>query len=91
MAAYLIALEAVNNAVRHSSARACTVSLTREGGDLLVNVRDDGQGLADERPGGVGLVSMRERAEEVGGTCLVTSDETGTLVAARLPLGGEGG
>ena len=91
VAAYLIALEAVNNAVRHSAARACTVSLTREGGDLLVHVRDDGQGLADERPGGVGLVSMRERAEEVGGTCLVTSDETGTLVAARLPLGGEGG
>jgi signal transduction histidine kinase len=91
VAAYLIALEAVNNAVRHSAARACTVSLTREGGDLLVHVRDDGQGLADERPGGVGLVSMRERAEEVGGTCVVTSDETGTLVAARLPLGGEGG
>jgi two-component system, NarL family, sensor kinase len=90
VAAYLISLEAVNNAVRHSAARACTVSLIREGGDLLVQVRDDGQGLADERPGGVGLVSMRERAEEVGGTCVVTSDETGTLVAARLPLGGEG-
>ena len=34
---------------------------------------------------------MRERAEEVGGTCVVTSDETGTLVEARLPLGVEGG
>jgi signal transduction histidine kinase len=91
VAAYLIALEAVNNAVRHSAARACTVSFTREGGDLLLRVRDDGQGLADERPAGVGLVSMRERAEEVGGTCVVTSDETGTLVDARLPLGVEGG
>jgi signal transduction histidine kinase len=67
------------------------VSLTREDGDLVVHVRDDGQGLADERPGGVGLVSMRERAGEVGGICVVTSDETGTLVAARLPLGGDGG
>ena len=91
MAAYRIALEAVTNAVRHSGARACTVTLARDDGDLLVRVRDDGQGLADGRPAGVGLVSMRERAEELGGTCIVTSDETGTLVDARLPLGDGGG
>ena len=91
VAAYRIALEAVTNAVRHSSARACTVNLARDGGDLLVRVRDDGQGLADGRPAGVGLVSMRERAEELGGTCIVTSDETGTLVDARLPLDVGGG
>jgi len=54
-------------------------------------VRDDGRGLGDRGRAGVGLVSMRERAEELGGTCEVTSDETGTLVAARLPLGTGGG
>ncbi len=91
VAAYRIALEAVTNAVRHSGARACTVTLARDAGDLLVRVQDDGQGLADGRPAGVGLVSMRERAEELGGTCIVTSDETGTFVAARLPLGDGGG
>jgi two-component system, NarL family, sensor kinase len=80
-------LEAVTNAVRHSGARACTVTLAREEGDLLVRVRDDGGGLAEDRRAGVGLESMRERAEELGGTCLVTSDGAGTRVEARLPLG----
>jgi signal transduction histidine kinase len=87
VAAYRIALEAVTNAVRHSGARACTVVLRREDGQLRVRVEDDGQGLAATRPAGVGLVSMRERAEELGGTCTVTSTEQGTVVEALLPLG----
>ena len=87
VAAYRIALEAVTNAVRHSRARACTVDLRREDGHLHVRVEDDGQGLAAARPAGVGLVSMRERAEELGGTCTVTSTDRGTVVDALLPLG----
>ncbi len=86
VAAYRIALEAVTNAVRHSGARACTVTLTREGDILLLRVRDDGRGLAEGRPAGVGLGSMRERAEELGGTFAVVSDARGTLVTVRLPL-----
>jgi signal transduction histidine kinase len=55
-----------------------------------VTVRDDGWGLpADARPG-VGLVSMRRRAEELGGSLNLTSpvgeDGAGTVVTARLPL-----
>ena len=80
VAAYRIVLEAVTNAVRHSGARACTVALRRDGGDLLVRVRDDGAGSGRRPPAGVGLFSMRERAEELGGTCTVTSDARGTLV-----------
>jgi signal transduction histidine kinase len=87
VAAYRIVLEAVTNAIRHSGARACTVSLQRVGHDLRVQVRDDGRGLAADRRTGVGLFSMRERAEELGGACTVTSDASGTLVDARLPLG----
>ena len=87
VAAYRIALEAVTNAVRHSHARACTVALRRQDGHLHVRVEDDGQGLAATRPAGVGLVSMRERAEELGGTCTVTSTEGGTVVDVLLPLG----
>jgi two-component system, NarL family, sensor kinase len=91
VAAYRIVLEAVTNAVRHSGARACTVTLDREADELRVRVRDDGDGLAEDRRAGVGLESMRERAEELGGTCVVTSDGTGTLVDARLPVGTNGG
>ena len=90
VAAYRIAMEAVTNAVRHSDAETCTVTLRRDDGVLQVLVRDTGTGLA-ETPGlGVGLSSMKERAEELGGSCTVTSGPgTGTVVEARLPLGGE--
>ena len=58
---------------------------------LLVQVRDTGRGLAVKRGPGVGLTSMRERAEELGGAFSVASDDRGTLVEARLPIvtGGE--
>ena len=91
VAAYRITLEAVTNALRHSGAERCTVSLQREDGTLLLRVRDTGRGLAADPGAGVGLTSMRERAEELGGTCTVTSGDTGTLVEVRLPISGEGG
>ncbi len=54
---------------------------------LHVRVQDTGVGLAPAAAPGVGLSSMRERAEELGGTCTVTSTAgTGTLVEAMLPL-----
>lgn len=87
VAAYRIVLEAVTNATRHSGARVCTVTLRRECGRLRVRVQDDGAGMAEGRPAGVGLSSMGERAEELGGTCTITTDARGTLVEALLPLG----
>ena len=86
VAAYRIVLEAVTNALRHSGARACTVTLVRNEADLLVEVRDDGQGVVADHPAGVGLGSMRERAEELGGSCTVISGADGTRIVARLPL-----
>jgi signal transduction histidine kinase len=51
-----------------------------------VVVRDDGCGAVAPRPGGVGLASMRERAEAVGGTLNIESvPGCGTLVRAVLP------
>jgi two-component system, NarL family, sensor kinase len=91
VAAYRIALEAVTNALRHSDAESCTVTLRREDGVLLLRVRDTGRGLAADPGAGVGLTSMRERAEELGGTCVVTWGDDGTVVEARLPVSGEGG
>jgi hypothetical protein len=54
---------------------------------VLVDVVDDGRGLPDHLVAGVGLASMRERAAELGGRCVVDSDGNGTRVHALLPLG----
>lgn len=89
VAAYRIAVEAVTNAVRHADARTCAVRLTAAD-HLIVEVTDDGHGLYHaSRPGGTGLESMRERAEEVGGELwLASAQPRGTVVRAELPLRG---
>ncbi|WP_374456393.1 sensor histidine kinase [Nocardioides sp.] len=88
VAAYRIVVEAVNNVQRHSGADRCTVVLSRGGGDLHVEVADTGSGLAPDRRAGVGLSSMRERAEELGGSFeVVPRPGGGTVVRVRLPLG----
>lgn len=86
VAAYRIAGEAVANAVRHSGARTIRVRLCREADALLVLIADDGSGLASDHDPGVGLASMRQRSEELGGTLDVHSSTDGTTVTARLPL-----
>ena len=87
VAAYRIALEAVNNSLRHGRAHLCTVALHRRPGALEVDVHDDGIGLGNGWARGVGLDSMQERAEELGGTCTVSSNpRRGTRVHAVLPL-----
>jgi signal transduction histidine kinase len=86
VAAYRIVLEALANVARHAQARTCRVCL-RVAEMLEVEVSDDGVGLPAERPTGVGLVSMRERAAELGGTCLIESMPAGGVrVLARLPM-----
>ncbi|WP_189202659.1 ATP-binding protein, partial [Couchioplanes azureus] len=53
-----------------------------------VEVADDGVGIPAGTPTGVGLVSLRERAAELGGDCRIECpDGGGTVVTARLPLG----
>jgi signal transduction histidine kinase len=99
-AAFRIADEALNNVVRHAGARRCTVSVSA-GPSLLVVVADDGVGCdsgpaAGSPPGspaagpdcraGVGLGSMRERAERLGGTFALEPRQPGTAVVAELPL-----
>jgi signal transduction histidine kinase len=54
---------------------------------LCLSVEDDGSGLPAECRMGVGLASMRERAEELGGACLIGRGPThGTSVVATVPL-----
>jgi signal transduction histidine kinase len=89
VAAYRIGTEAMTNAVRHAGAATCSLRLVG-GPDLTVVVEDDGRGLPAERRAGVGLNSMRERAAELGGECLVEPRPGGgTRVVARLPLAAE--
>jgi two-component system, NarL family, sensor kinase len=94
VAAYYIAREALTNAARHARARSCRVHLALQDGpervELRLEITDDGVGLPDERHLGVGLSSMRERVEELGGKFSVESPpEGGTRVLARLPVGKE--
>lgn len=87
VAAYRIVAEALTNVVRHADARHCTIHLRRSGPDLRVEVRDDGHGIAEDVRAGIGLRSLRERAEELGGHCEVTCPaEGGTCVIARMPF-----
>jgi signal transduction histidine kinase len=86
VAAYRIACEALTNTIRHARATAYRIHLTLDDA-LHVEISDDGTGFAAERRVGVGLVSMRERAEELGGSCVITSAPgRGVRVLATLPL-----
>lgn len=87
VAAYRITLEALANFVRHSQGSKCQVLLSKTGQLLQVEVRDNGQGLPQELQPGVGLNSMRERAAELGGVCVIEAlPQGGTRVLARLPV-----
>lgn len=85
--------EALANAARHARANACTVHVERVGTDLAVSVRDDGIGLAasladaDTRGTGVGLLSMRAVAGQIGGICSVLDVQGGgTEIRLVLPI-----
>jgi signal transduction histidine kinase len=88
VAAYRIAAEALTTVSRHSGATSCVVRLVGGTGELMVEVEDDGRGIPADVQVGVGLLSLRERAEELGGRSSVTCpDSGGTVVRAWLPLG----
>lgn len=86
-AAYFCALEAVQNAVKHSAASAVRIEL-RGGPDVVrAIVQDDGSGFdrAAAAAGG-GLANMRDRVESAGGTLTIeTMPAWGTRVTATLP------
>jgi signal transduction histidine kinase len=88
VAAYRIVMEAMNNVARHAYASTCEVRLSLDDQPevLILEVADDGRGIGEDHKSGVGLSSMRERAEELGGSCVVSSAPSGgTRVKAQLP------
>ena len=85
VAAMRITLEAATNVIRHSEATHCRLTISMDDA-LVIEVIDDGQGIHGSRRG-VGLDSMRERVEEVGGALTIgDGDGGGTRVCATLPL-----
>jgi signal transduction histidine kinase len=90
---YRIVQEALNNIVKHAAAKHVNVLLERRGDDFTVIVEDDGRGFDTEaaspppsdRRGGMGLISMRERAALIGGSLQVeTAVGKGTTIFVRL-------
>jgi PAS domain S-box-containing protein len=84
-AAFMVAREAVANALRHAGATTVRVDLGGDSGRLALRIRDDGVGIADHdrlgRPGHLGIVGMRERAAAVGAQLQVDNvPEGGTCV-----------
>ena len=90
-ALFRVTQEALANVARHSRAPAVRVALRSRPGEVELEVSDSGQGFDQQRRAtGVGLQSMRERVEAVGGTLAVTSGAGGTTLLARVPLPDEG-
>lgn len=87
VAAFRIAMEAITNTARHAHARQCLLRLSSLSDRLDVEITDDGVGLSTVCREGVGLAAMRERAAELGGSCVIDSHlGGGTRVLAQLPL-----
>jgi signal transduction histidine kinase len=89
VACYRIVQEALANLVRHARASHCSIRIRPDEGAcaLMVEVEDDGRGIREGDRAGVGMISMRERTEELGGRCIVESlVGGGTLVRALLPF-----
>jgi signal transduction histidine kinase len=89
-----IAQEAVSNAARHGRADGVIVALApASDGQVVMRVTDDGRGFQGTAPlgsheiGHIGLASMRERAELIGGDLRIESSAKGTEVRVTVPLG----
>jgi len=79
----LIVREAVTNILRHSQARTCRVALFRADDAYRLEISDDGRGGRHEE--GIGMRSIRARAEALGGTA-VWSSAIGTRLSVSLPI-----
>jgi signal transduction histidine kinase len=89
------AQEALSNVSKHSGVRQARLRLDLEGDPLVLEVEDQGRGLppdpAEARPGGMGLTTMHERAESLGGRLSVVSQPGGgTRLRFEVPAAGAG-
>jgi PAS domain S-box-containing protein len=88
-AVFRILQEALTNVVRHAEADQVEVALTGDGSTLRLEVHDNGKGLTPDiayAPGSLGLLGIRERARQLGGTVSFAGHD-GTTVTLTVPLG----
>jgi PAS domain S-box-containing protein len=87
---YRIAQEALNNTLKHAGATLVLVHIHKKDGNIVLEVIDDGVGFDPstmDEPGGMGLVSMRERVEQMGGSLEISSEQgTGTSVKVQMKI-----
>jgi signal transduction histidine kinase len=95
LALFRVLQEALTNVHRHSGASAADILIRRSSGQVVLEVRDNGRGIEQQvlrrfrETGagvGVGLMSMHERARELGGKIQLESDGTGTSVRITIPV-----
>jgi PAS domain S-box-containing protein len=90
-ALYSIASEAMNNSLKHAAATSLQVSVQLANSTVELRVADNGVGFdpqAARESGGLGLISMRERTEQAGGTLIIETERgKGTTVKVSLPSG----
>lgn len=90
-ALFRVLQESLTNVARHAGAASVRVDLHRRGGDLVLEVRDDGRGFQEtelSKSGAFGLLGMRERILPLGGKCEIRSEAgQGTTVWVSVPLG----
>jgi signal transduction histidine kinase len=88
---FYLSMEALNNTLKHAGASEVVLSLDLEEGILTMKVEDNGRGFNPEvakNQGGIGISSMIERAEKIGGSLEIQSEpDAGTVLSVRIPLG----
>ncbi|MCE9657596.1 MAG: sensor histidine kinase [Burkholderiales bacterium] len=79
--------EAISNVIKHSSATVCEVRCRVVGKTLEVRVRDDGRGITADLQRGQGMTTMKRRAKQIEGQCLVESRAGfGVVISLTVPL-----
>ncbi|MCB2205979.1 PAS domain S-box protein [bacterium] len=90
LALYRIAQEAMTNILRHAHAKKISVTLRQRTQRIFLEITDDGVGISprdSEQSSSMGLISMRERAELLGGNIdVLPGDDGGTVVRVTVPI-----
>jgi len=83
---FRIVQEALSNIHRHSASRTASIRLVRGQSGVTLEVNDAGCGMRSDSTPGVGIASMRERAQQLGGSLDIVSPNGGTTVRAVIPF-----
>jgi len=92
IALFRIVQESLTNIHRHSGSPTACIRLTRSADSIAVEISDEGKGIAPQRlhgnqvVAGVGIMGIKERMRQFGGSAEITSSDKGTVLVARVPL-----